>query len=147
MIKKHKFKKDRKSKKKFYNFFGALKRFFRKLFQNNRNKNTFEGVVEVFSSGVILVKIENNKNIFIQKQYSQNALNGDTVIVKLLDEKSKFGETCGQIIDIIKRKNVFFVGTVVFVDDFSFLDVSDRKIFYPIKLLKNDKSIDSKEEQ
>jgi len=142
MIKKHKFKKDRKSKKKIYNFFGAVKRFFHKLFQNNRNKNTFEGVVEVFSSGVILVKIENNKNIFIQKQYSQNALNGDTVIVKLLDEKSKFGETCGQIIDIIKRKNVFFVGTVVFVDDFSFLDVSDRKIFYPIKLLKNDKSID-----
>lgn len=130
--------------KKRYSFlekaFYILKDFCSSIF-GSPNKNITDGVVEYLNQDIIFVRIYGNKNIFIPKFFKNNALNGDIVKVKLLNKKNKYGEQCGKIVSIIKRKNVFFVGSIQRKNNYFFLNVKDKKIYYQIRLIENEKNI------
>lgn len=105
-----------------------------KIRKNRKNKYILmdekyvEGKFQANSKGFGFVKIDGiDDEIHISIERTLNALNGDTVLVKILeDEEEKNKE--GRIIKIIKREVTRVVGTFKDSRNFGFVVPDDKKI-------------------
>ena len=89
-----------------------------KITKNRKNKyklvekNFIEGLYRKNQKGFGFVKIEDKEDeIYISKENSLKALNGDRVLVEVLEEKNKIKNAEGKIVKIIKHEKETVVGT------------------------------------
>lgn len=105
-----------------------------KIRKNRKNKyilmdeQYIEGVYEANKRGFGFVKIMGSEEeIHIAKGYNNNALNGDTVVVKIIDEENVKTKE-GKIVKIIKRDIDKIVGTFQNSRNFGFVVPDNDKI-------------------
>ena len=106
-----------------------------KIVKNRKNRyriseiETFEGIYRKNQKGFGFIKIENREDeIYVSKENSNNALNGDKVIVEIIEEKSKEKKAEGRILKIIKHEKDTVVGIFQNNKNFGFV-VPDDKSF------------------
>lgn len=102
--------------------------------QKNR-KNQYRLMEENFSEGIYrknqkgfgFVKIENQEDeIYIARENSQNALNGDRVLIEILEEKNKIKKAEGKVKKILKHEKDTMVGTFQKSENFGFVVPDDK---------------------
>lgn len=106
-----------------------------KIVKNRKNRyriseiETFEGTYRKNQKGFGFIKIENREDeIYVSKENSNNALNGDKVILEIIEEKSKEKKAEGRILKIIKHEKDTVVGIFQNNKNFGFV-VPDDKSF------------------
>ncbi|WP_036730240.1 ribonuclease R [Peptoniphilus mikwangii] len=81
--------------------------------------------------------LQDDEDVFISENNMNSALNGDEVVVKVLDRKA--GDSIeGKIILIVKRSNEKVVGTFQNCQKFGFVVPDDNKISFDIFVSKKD---------
>lgn len=77
------------------------------------DKNMVEGKLDVTSHGDGYVIVEGrDQDIKISRRYMGTALNGDIVKVKLMGYHKKSNKPIGKIVEVVKRAESMFVGTL-----------------------------------
>ncbi len=115
-----------------------------KIVKNRKNRykiieeNYQEGIYRKNQKGFGFVKIENKEDeIYISKENSLRALNGDKVIVEIMEEKNKVRNAEGKIVKIIKHEKNTVVGTFQKNENFAFVVPDDRSLGTDIFISKN----------
>ena len=86
------------------------------------------GVFAGNGKGFGFVKIaDSDEEIFISKTNTNSALNGDTVVIEIIDSKSKEEHREGKIVSITDRKKDTVVGVFTKNKDFGFVVPDDRR--------------------
>ena len=86
------------------------------------------GIFQGNEKGFGFVKIENSKDeIYISKTNTNSALNGDTVVVEIIDKKVKEEHREGKIVAVTTRKKDTIVGIFTKSKDFGFVVPDDRR--------------------
>lgn len=102
--------------------------------QKNR-KNQYRPVDTVYYDGIYrknqkgfgFVKIENQEDeIYIAKENSKNALNGDRVLVEIIEEKNKLKKAEGKVVKILKHEKDTIVGRFENNKHFGFVVPDDK---------------------
>lgn len=133
-------------KKEEYNKFIAILNELEeeyKIIKNRKGRyrlseeKVLEGVYRKNSRGFGFVKIENEEEIYISKENSMNALNGDIVFMKILEEKEAGKSAEGKIIKIKKHEKNTIVGTFQNNKNFGFVVPDDRSFGTDIFISKN----------
>lgn len=88
--------------------------------------------------GFVINKDPEKDDIFIPAENMAGAMNGDKVVVNIVNKSSTDRRDEGEIIRVLERKNTFLVGTFEDNKNFGFLIPDDRKIFYDIFIPKSD---------
>lgn len=98
--------------------------------KNNFNKNEiYEGIYRKNHKGFGFVKIENEEEeIYISKENSLNALNQDSVVVKIIKQKEKDQKPEGKIIKIKKHEKNMAVGIFQNNKNFGFVVPDDKSL-------------------
>lgn len=121
-----------------------------KIRKNRKNKYILmdelyiEGVFNLNPKGFGFVKIKDSEEeIHISSENTKNALNGDTVLVKIIDEEDTNRNKEGKIIKILNHNVTRVVGTFKNSRNFGFVVPDDKKIgtdiFIPKKKFKTAK--------
>ncbi|NLA62080.1 MAG: ribonuclease R [Bacteroidales bacterium] len=115
-------------------------------YQTNNRKPVLEGRFERRSNGKnFFVPNDEGNIVYIPERNSMHAMNGDIVLVQLF-AKRKRAESEGEVIEILKRTESRFVGTLDVQKDYGFLVLDSRilanDIFIPKENLKGGKSGD-----
>ena len=124
--------------KKEYNEFNqtlkALEENY-KIVKNRKNRyrligdNYQEGIYRKNQKGFGFVKIEGKEDeIYISKENSLNALNGDKVLVEIIEEKNKIKNAEGKINKIIKHEKDTVVGIFQKNENFGFVVPDDKSL-------------------
>ena len=96
--------------------------------------------------GFVEFEDEDKDDIFIPSQFVNNALNGDTVEIKIIKEKSGNKRAEAKIVKVIKREKETVIGTFQKSRNFGFVVPDDKKfntdIFIPKGKFKNAKNND-----
>ena len=102
--------------------------------QKNR-KNQYRPVDEVYYDGIYrknqkgfgFVKIEDQEDeIYIAKENSKNALNGDRVLIEIIEEKNKVKKAEGKVVKILKHEKDTIVGRFENNKNFGFVVPDDK---------------------
>ena len=112
---------------------------------NNRNP-VLEGRFERRSNGKNFFVPNDDANIvYVSERNAMNAMNGDIVRIQMFAKRRRT-ETEGEVIEILKRADARFVGTLQVQKDFGFLVLDSRilanDIFIPKENLKGGKTGD-----
>ena len=106
-----------------------------KIIKNRKNKyrlneeKIIEGIYRRNSKGFGFVKVEDEEDeIYISKSNSMKALNGDKVLIKIVDKEKDKKSQEGKIIKIVEHAKNTVVGTFEFNKNFGFV-VPDDKSF------------------
>ena len=120
-----------------------------KIRKNHKNQyilmdgKYLEGIFRANSKGFGFVDVK-EKEIYIPKQNIGTALNGDTVLVKVIDENVDNKNCEGKIVKVIKRDIETVVGTFKSSKNFAFVIPDDKRIgsdiFIPKKKFNNAKN-------
>ena len=115
-------------------------------YKTNNRKPVLEGRFERRSNGKnFFVPNDEGNIIYIPERNSMNAMNGDIVRVQMFAKRKRF-ETEGEVIEILKRAEARFIGTLEVKKDFAFLVLDSRilsnDIFIPLKNLNGGKTGD-----
>ena len=103
-----------------------------------KENNLLEGKYRKNAKGFGFVKIEGKEEeIYISKENSKNALNGDTVQIKIIEENSENKREEGKVIKILKHENSTVVGTFQKSKDFGFVVPDDKALGTDIFISKN----------
>ena len=115
-----------------------------KIVKNKKNRyrliggNFQEGIYRKNQKGFGFVKIENQEDeIYISKENSLRALNGDRVLVEIIEEKNKIKNAEGKIKKIIKHEKDTVVGTFQKNENFGFVVPDDKSLGTDIFISKN----------
>ena len=115
-----------------------------KIGKNKKNRyrvieeEYYEGIYRKNQKGFGFVKIEDQEDeIYISKENSNNALNGDKVIVEILEEKNKIKSAEGKIKRIVKHEKDTVVGTFQNNRNFGFVVPDDRNFGTDIFISKS----------
>ena len=124
--------------KKEYNDFLQLLNHLEMEFKIGKNrKNRYRVIEENYEEGIYrrnpkgfgFVKIEGREDeIYIAKENSSTALNGDKVLIEIIEEKNKVKKAEGIIKRVIRREKDTLVGTFQNNKNFGFV-VPDDKSF------------------
>ena len=102
------------------------------------DEEILEGTYRRNSKGFGFVKIENEEEeIFISKQNSKIALNGDKVLIKIIDFGDKNKSKEGKIVKIIEHAKNTLVGTFQNNKNFGFVIPDDQSFSEDIFISKN----------
>ncbi len=133
--------------KKEYNEFNQILKTLEenyKIVKNRKNRyrligdNFQEGIYRKNQKGFGFVKIDGKEDeIYISKENSMNALNGDKVLVEIIEEKNKIKNAEGKIKIIIKHEKDTVVGTFQKSDNFGFVVPDDKSLGTDIFISKN----------
>ena len=102
--------------------------------QKNR-KNQYRPVDTVYYDGIYrknqkgfgFVKIEDQEDeIYISKENSKNALNGDRVLIEIIEEKNKVKKAEGKVVKILKHEKDTIVGRFENNKNFGFVVPDDK---------------------
>ena len=86
-----------------------------------------EGIYRKNQKGFGFVKIEEREDeIYIAKKNSINALNGDKVLIKIIEEKTNSKKAEGIIIKVLEREKDTIVGTFQYSRSFGFVVPDDK---------------------
>lgn len=133
-------------KKEYNKFVEVLKKLEEdyKIVKNKKNRyrligeNFHEGIYRKKQKGFGFVKIQNQEDeIYISKENSLNALNGDKVLVEIIEEKNKIKNAEGKIKKILKHEKDTVVGTFQKNQNFGFVVPDDRSLGTDIFISKN----------
>ena len=104
-----------------------------KIEKNRKNryklsdKTYYEGYYRKNQKGFGFVRIEDREDeIYISKENSLNALNGDHVLIKIIDEENKIKSAEGKVVRILKHEKDTFVGTFQYNKNFGFVIPDDK---------------------
>ena len=114
-----------------------------KIQKNRRNryriseKTYYEGYYRKNQKGFGFVKIEEQEDeIYIAKENSLNALNGDRVLVEIIEEKNKVKNAEGKIAKILKHEKDTIVGIFQNSKNFGFVVPDDKNFGTDIYIAK-----------
>lgn len=118
-----------------------------KLFKNNKDQYTIAkensviiGKISLTSKGyAFLIPDDNSDDIFIPPGNIKGAMNDDRVAVKLLKRSQTGKRREGEIINIIDRANLTYVGVFQDNKSFGFVVPDDKKMPYDIYISSKDK--------
>mgnify|MGYP004503405879 FL=1 len=86
-----------------------------------------EGIYRKNQKGFGFVKIEEREDeIYIAKKNSINALNGDKVLIKIIEEKTNSKKAEGRIIKVLEREKDTIVGIFQYSRSFGFVVPDDK---------------------
>ena len=134
-------------KKEYNNFLKALDNLEIEFKIGKNRKNRYRVIEEEFLEGTYrrnqkgfgFVKIEGREDeIYISKENSLNALNGDKVVIEITEEKNKIKKAEGKIKRVIKREKDTVVGTFQNNKTFGFVVPDDKNFGTDIFISKND---------
>ena len=104
-----------------------------KIQKNRKNqyriveKVYYDGIYRKHSKGFGFVKIESDEDeIYISKDNSLNALNGDRVLIEIVEEKNKLKKAEGRIVKILKHEKNTVVGIFQNNKNFGFVVPDDK---------------------
>ena len=104
-----------------------------KIQKNRKNqyriveKVYYDGIYRKHSKGFGFVKIESDEDeIYISKDNSLNALNGDRVLIEIIEEKNKLKKAEGKIVKILKHEKNTVVGIFQNNKNFGFVVPDDK---------------------
>ena len=84
-------------------------------------KTYYEGYYRKNQKGFGFVRLEDREDeIYIAKENSLNALNGDHVLIEIIDEENKIKSAEGKVVRILKHEKDTFVGTFQYNKNFRF---------------------------
>ena len=142
--------------KKEYNQFLDIIRYLEenyKIVKNRKNRyrligeNFVEGIYRKNQRGFGFVKIDDREDeIYIAKEDSLNALNGDRVLIEITEEQNKVKRAEGKIKKIIKHEKETVVGTFQESRNFGFV-VPDDKAFGTDIIISKGKFLNAKNNQ
>lgn len=142
--------------KKEYNQFLDIIRYLEenyKIVKNRKNRyrligeNFVEGIYRKNQRGFGFVKIDDREDeIYIAKEDSLNALNGDSVLIEITEEQNKVKRAEGKIKKIIKHEKETVVGTFQESRNFGFV-VPDDKAFGTDIFISKGKFLNAKNNQ
>lgn len=106
-----------------------------------------EGTIQVTQKGFAFVITEQLKeDVFIERNKTLNAMDGDTVRVKLKGGKQRSGKPEGEVVEIVKRAHETLVGIVEINKKFAFVRPSSQRIhvdiYVPLESLNGAKNGD-----
>ena len=113
-----------------------------KIRKNRKNKyiimddKYIEGTFRAHEKGFGFIDITQDEHIHISSENTNDALNGDVVLVKILDENVKQKSKEGKIVKIIKRDIEKIVGTFQDSKNFGFVVPDDKRIVTDIFISK-----------
>ena len=134
-------------KKEYNSFLKALDNLEIEFKIGKNRKNRYRIIEEEFLEGTYrrnqkgfgFVKIEGREDeIYISKENSLNALNGDKVVIEITEEKNKIKKAEGKIKRVIKREKDTVVGTFQNNKTFGFVVPDDKNFGTDIFISKND---------
>lgn len=113
----------------------------RNKYRLNAKREHFEGTVDMTPNGSAYIICDKLKDdVFIRRENMNRALNGDFVKFYLFPNRAK-RKPEGEVIEILKRKKVEFVGSIEINRNFAFLLPRDKKmpydIFIPLSQINN----------
>ena len=133
----------KKENKEFMQILKELEEDY-KIVKNKKNRyrligeNFVEGIYRKNQKGFGFVKIEKQEDeIYISKENSLRALNGDRVLVEIIEEKNKIKNAEGIIKKILKHEKDTVVGTFQKSENFGFVVPDDRSLGTDIFVSKN----------
>ena len=142
--------------KKEYNQFLDIIKYLEenyKIVKNRKNRyrligeNFVEGIYKKNQRGFGFVKIDDREDeIYIAKEDSLNALNGDRVLIEITEEQNKVKRAEGKIKKIIKHEKETVVGTFQESRNFGFV-VPDDKAFGTDIFISKGKFLNAKNNQ
>ena len=104
-----------------------------KIEKNRKNryriseKTYYDGYYRKNQKGFGFVRIEDREDeIYIAKENSLNALNGDHVLTEILEEENKIKRAEGRIVRILKHEKDTVVGTFQYNKNFGFVIPDDK---------------------
>ncbi len=112
--------------------------------------NIYKGRLDVTRSGMGFVVVEGREqDILIRPADFNTALHGDTVQVKVLNDSFRSGRSQGEVVEVVGRKQLEFLGHVEISQSFAFFIAETDKpmpdIYIPLSNLNgaanNDKVI------
>ena len=127
---------------KFQEAIAELEKEF-KIGKNRKNKYKVikeeykEGNFRKNAKGFGFVNIGEEDEIYISKENTNNALNGDIVLVEILEEKNKLKKAEGKIKKIIKHEKDTIVGTFQNNRNFGFVVPDDKNFGTDIFISKS----------
>ncbi len=86
-----------------------------------------EGIIEFTSKGSAYILLEGEDDIYISKEKTRNALDGDLVSYSLI-KNSRKKKPEGAVDRVMKRKKTEFVGTLQVSEKFAFVITDSRRI-------------------
>lgn len=94
-----------------------------------RAREVILGTVDMTASGAAYIVPLDDRldDVYVSSNHTANAMHGDEVEVAILKVK-KSGKVEGEIVHIVKRSKVEFVGTVQMNKNFAFVIPDDRKV-------------------
>lgn len=107
--------------------------------KSKKKKHKMIGILRSNEKGFGFVEFEDEEkdDIFVPSQFVGNALNGDTVEIKIIKEKSDEKRAEGKIIKVLKREKETVVGTFQKSKNFGFVVPDDKKFNTDIFISKN----------
>ena len=114
-----------------------------KIQKNRKNrykvseKVYYDGIYKKNQKGFGFVKIEEREEeVYISKENSLNALNGDRVLIEIIEEKNKVKKVEGKIVRILKREKDTVVGVFQNNKTFGFVVPDDKNFGSDIYISK-----------
>ena len=113
---------------------------------SKKNKHKIEGIFRITERGSGIVKIEGKEDVYVPSNYTNKALNGDTVQIIIYKKKEENKRAEGKILKILKREKETIVGLFQKSKNFGFVIPDDKKlgtdIFIPKSKCKGAKNND-----
>ena len=114
---------------------------------NPHSSNLYKGRLEITRSGMGFVIVEDrDQDILVRPADFNTALHGDTVRVKVVSNSAKSGRLQGQIVEVVERKQMEFLGHVEISQSFAFFIADTDKpmadIYIPLSKLNGAKNND-----
>ena len=134
----------KKEYKDFLEVLGNLELNF-KIQKNRKNryrlveKMYYDGIYRKNQKGFGFVKLEDHEDeIYIAKENSLNALNGDRVLIEIIEEENKVKSAEGKVVKILKHEKDTIVGIFQNNRNFGFVVPDDRNFGTDVFISKKD---------
>ncbi len=130
--------------REFLELLGELELDF-KIQKNRKNryrivdKKYYDGIYRKNQKGFGFVRMEDQEDeIYITKENSLNALNGDRVLIEIIEEKNKIKSAEGKVVKILKHEKDTIVGIFQNNKTFGFVIPDDKNFGTDIYISKKD---------
>ena len=130
--------------REFLETLGELELDF-KIQKNRKNryrivdKKYYDGIFRKNQKGFGFVRMEDQEDeVYITKENSLNALNGDRVLIEIIEEKNKIKSAEGKVVKILKHEKDTVVGIFQNNKTFGFVIPDDKNFGTDIYIAKKD---------
>ena len=106
-------------------------------FKIEANLEYYTGILDMTTKGFGYVVVEElEDDVFIPQNALNKALNGDEVEIYIYNKRNK-RKSEGEVVKILNRKRIEFVGILQLKDNFGFVAIADPKMYTDIFVQKN----------